>query len=135
MATLTPPEEAQTDTPDLDAFEHHWQDEADAAYLYRLLADAEPDPAKQDIYRRLADVEDRHLEIWAALLTRHGRRIGLVLPMMLECVEVGGAGLRFFRWGERGHGRNMTSWRRRCRIADIRPVSYTHLTLPTNREV
>ncbi|HEY5441781.1 MAG TPA: VIT1/CCC1 transporter family protein [Gemmatimonadaceae bacterium] len=80
MATLTPPEEAQTDTPDLDAFEHHWQDEADAAYLYRLLADAEPDPAKQDIYRRLADVEDRHLEIWAALLTRHGRRIGPYRP-------------------------------------------------------
>ena len=29
--------------PDLHAFEHHWQDEADAAYLYRLLAAAEPD--------------------------------------------------------------------------------------------
>jgi VIT1/CCC1 family predicted Fe2+/Mn2+ transporter len=76
MATLIPPSVQQSGTPDLDAFEHHWQDEADAAYLYRLLADAEPDPEKQDIYRRLADVEDRHLEIWAALLTRHGRRIG-----------------------------------------------------------
>ena len=76
MATIIPPSETQAGTPDLDAFEHHWQDEADAAYLYRLLADAEPDAAKQDIYRRLADVEDRHLEIWAALLARHGRRIG-----------------------------------------------------------
>ncbi len=76
MATILPPSQAQSAAPDLDAFEHHWQDEADAAYLYRLLADAEPDPKKQDIYRRLADVEDRHLEIWAALLANHGRTLG-----------------------------------------------------------
>ncbi|MEO7770281.1 MAG: VIT1/CCC1 transporter family protein [Gemmatimonadaceae bacterium] len=73
MATMTPPTPS---TPDLHAFEHHWQDEADAAYLYRLLSLAEPDPAKQDIYRRLAEVEDRHLEIWAGLLAQHGRTIG-----------------------------------------------------------
>ncbi|MDB4914839.1 MAG: putative rane protein [Gemmatimonadetes bacterium] len=66
----------QLDAPDLHAFEHHWQDEADAAYLYRLLADAEPDQSKSDIYRRLAAVEDRHLEIWAALLARNGRTVG-----------------------------------------------------------
>jgi VIT1/CCC1 family predicted Fe2+/Mn2+ transporter len=59
--------------PDLDVFAHHWQDEADAAYLYRLLADAEPDPRKSDIYRRLAAVEDRHVEIWGDLLRKHGR--------------------------------------------------------------
>ena len=76
MTTITPPEEPQSGLPDLHAFEHHWQDEADAAYLYRLLADAEPDARKQDIYRRLAAVEDRHLEIWADLLAQHGRLIG-----------------------------------------------------------
>jgi VIT1/CCC1 family predicted Fe2+/Mn2+ transporter len=59
--------------PDLDTFEHHWQDEADAAFLYRLLARAEPDAAKSDIYQRLAAVEDRHLEIWGGLLTAGGR--------------------------------------------------------------
>lgn len=75
MATTTSPSPTAS-APDLHAFEHHWQDEADAAYLYRLLAGAEPDPAKQDIYRRLADVEDRHLEIWAGLLAEHGRTIG-----------------------------------------------------------
>ena len=62
--------------PDLHAFEHHWQDEADAAYLYRLLADAEPDKKKSDLYRRLAAVEDRHVEIWADLLREHGREPG-----------------------------------------------------------
>jgi VIT1/CCC1 family predicted Fe2+/Mn2+ transporter len=76
MATTSPPKPAPHGKPDLDAFEHHWQDEADAAFLYRLLADAEPDSHKQDIYRRLADVEDRHLEIWAELLAKNGRSIG-----------------------------------------------------------
>src|SRR5687768_1616761 len=61
--------------PDLDAFEHHWQDEADAAFLYRVLAESEPDPKKRDLYARLAAVEDRHLEIWAGLLSSHGRRL------------------------------------------------------------
>ena len=46
-------------SPDLDAFKHHWQDEADAAFLYRLLSDAEPDARKKDLYRRLAEVEDQ----------------------------------------------------------------------------
>jgi len=59
--------------PDLEAFEHHWQDEADAAYLYRLLSAAEPDTKKKDLYHRLAEVEDRHVEIWEALLRAHGR--------------------------------------------------------------
>jgi VIT1/CCC1 family predicted Fe2+/Mn2+ transporter len=64
---------ASSSTPDLRTFAHHWQDEADAAYLYRLLADAEPDAKKRDIYRRLAAVEDRHVQIWGDLLRQHGR--------------------------------------------------------------
>src|SRR5437762_571716 len=59
--------------PDLHTFEHHWQDEADAAFLYRLLSEAEADAKKKDLYRRLAEVEDRHVEIWAGLLRDHGR--------------------------------------------------------------
>ena len=58
--------------PDLHAFEHHWQDEADAAFLYRILAAAEPDQHKKDIYSRLAEVEDRHVVVWGDLMTRHG---------------------------------------------------------------
>jgi VIT1/CCC1 family predicted Fe2+/Mn2+ transporter len=59
--------------PDLDTFHHHWQDEADAAFLYRILAAAEPDEKKRSIYARLAEVEDRHVGIWANLLAEHGR--------------------------------------------------------------
>ena len=105
-ATLEPstkPSESQE--IDVHSFEHHWQDEADAAYLYRLLAGAEPDAKKRDIYSRLADVEDRHVVVWADLLEKHGHRPakfrpsrrakllaalgrwfgpGFLLPMLLE---------------------------------------------------
>ena len=74
MSTTLEPREAPpgNGTIDVHSFEHHWQDEADAAYLYRLLADAEPDPKKKDVYSRLADVEDRHVVVWAELLNQHG---------------------------------------------------------------
>ncbi len=76
MATTLepPPGRGTSDRHEIDVheFEHHWQDEADAAYLYRLLASAEPDPKKKDIYSRLADVEDRHVVVWADLLAQHG---------------------------------------------------------------
>ena len=74
MATTTRAE--LSPTPDLDEFTHHWQDEADAAFLYRRLAESEPDAAKRDIYQRLAEVEDRHVEVWAGLLAQHGRQLG-----------------------------------------------------------
>ncbi|MDF2776047.1 MAG: putative rane protein [Geminicoccaceae bacterium] len=74
MSTTTRAEPGRT--PDLDGFTHHWQDEADAAFLYRRLAESEPDAAKRDIYQRLAEVEDRHVEVWAGLLAQHGRRLG-----------------------------------------------------------
>jgi VIT1/CCC1 family predicted Fe2+/Mn2+ transporter len=78
MATTTT--ERSTSAPDLHAFEHHWQDEADAAYLYRLLSGAEPDPKKKDLYRRLAEVEDKHVAIWAKLLAEHGRPVKAFRP-------------------------------------------------------
>src|SRR3982750_1344100 len=74
MSTMLEPSTKPSEDGEIDvhAFEHHWQDEADAAYLYRLLADAESDPKKKEVYSRLADVEDRHVVVWAELLTKHG---------------------------------------------------------------
>src|SRR5687767_11736279 len=84
---------------------HHLEDEADAAFLYRELASAEQDPGKAEIYRKLAGVEDRHVDMWRALLAENGhpvevpkpsrgakvrawlaRRLGsgMLLPMLLE---------------------------------------------------
>jgi vacuolar iron transporter family protein len=71
----SPPPPVSLGTPDLHAFEHHWQDEADAAFLYRVLARAEADATKKALYLRLADVEDRHVQVWAGLLARHGRTV------------------------------------------------------------
>lgn len=105
MATTLEPGTSDKQEIDAHAFEHHWQDEADAAYLYRLLAMAEPDAKKKDIYARLANVEDRHVVIWAELLAKHGHGLpkfrpsgrarllatlgrwfgpGFLLPMLLE---------------------------------------------------
>lgn len=82
MATsLEPPPSQPTEYKvDIHTFEHHWQDEADAAYLYRLLAEAEKDPKKRDIYSRLSGVEDRHVVIWAELMTQHGNPPGKYKP-------------------------------------------------------
>ena len=84
---------------------HHLEDEADAAFLYRELAQAERDTHKADLYRKLAAVEDRHVEMWRKLLAENGhhveppppsrgaklrawvaRRVGvsILLPMLLQ---------------------------------------------------
>ena len=84
---------------------HHLEDEADAAFLYRELAQAERDAHKAELYRRLAAVEDRHVEMWRKLLAEHGHQVeppapsrgarfrawlarrvgsGLLLPMLLQ---------------------------------------------------
>ncbi len=57
---------------DLAVWKEHLQDEADAAFLYRRLAELEAEPNKSDVYLRLADVEDRHTEIWRNLIVEEG---------------------------------------------------------------
>lgn len=42
--------------------------ERESAALYRLLASAEKDPRLAQVYGRMADIEDRHAEIWATHL-------------------------------------------------------------------
>jgi vacuolar iron transporter family protein len=79
--TSAPPA-APLPPPDLDAFAHHWQDEADASYLYRLLSVAEHDPRKRDLYQRLAHVEERHTKIWGDLLAASGRPVGPFRPSL-----------------------------------------------------
>ena len=77
---MTAPSTINPAGPDLHAFEHHWQDEADAAFLYRVLASKEEDTKKKSLYLKLAEVEDRHVEIWAKLLSEHGRPMGQHRP-------------------------------------------------------
>ncbi|HEY3280576.1 MAG TPA: VIT1/CCC1 transporter family protein [Gemmatimonadales bacterium] len=65
---------------DLHRWLHHWQDEADAAYLYTVLAGQEPDLKKQAVYKKLAAVEQRHTQMWAKLLGDHGHPVPAAGP-------------------------------------------------------
>lgn len=66
--------------PDVLTFLHHWQDEADAAYLYDILAGLEKDAHRSDVFRRLSVVETRHLEIWASLIQQNGGSLKPFVP-------------------------------------------------------
>jgi len=59
---------------------HHLADEADAAYLYRELAETERDQGRAGLYRQLAAVEDRHVDMWRQLLLEHGHTVGPPAP-------------------------------------------------------
>jgi vacuolar iron transporter family protein len=65
---------------DRDTFHEHWQDEGDAAFLYRVLARAEPDPHRKDVFERLAAVEDEHQAIWERVLQDNGGRGSSIGP-------------------------------------------------------
>jgi VIT1/CCC1 family predicted Fe2+/Mn2+ transporter/rubrerythrin len=89
--------------PDV-AWDEHYRDERDAAFLYRALAEVERDAERRQLFEKLAAVEDRHAQRWEALFEEAGRplpayrtsrrtrllaalarRFGtsLILPMML----------------------------------------------------
>ena len=61
---------------------HHLRDETDAAFLYRVLAKSEPDPAKSGVYLRLASVEDSHVSAWQRLLQEHGQPVPPLRPSL-----------------------------------------------------
>src|SRR5713101_8310099 len=70
------------DRATLHTWLHHWQDEADAAYLYLVLAGQEPDQKRKDVYIKLAGVEQRHVQMWEHLLGEHGHRVGRPRPSL-----------------------------------------------------
>src|SRR5437867_10127222 len=69
-------------TVDLKGWLHHWQDEADAAYLYLALAGQESDPHRKDVYIKLAGVEERHVQMWTKLLGEHGHQVDHARPSL-----------------------------------------------------
>jgi predicted membrane protein (TIGR00267 family) len=60
------------DRNSLKTWREHWQDESDAAFLYDVLAQGEPDAGRRETYRGLAAVERRHTALWAKLLAENG---------------------------------------------------------------
>src|SRR2546430_12237999 len=68
--------------PNVKLWLHHWQDEADAAYLYLALAGQESDPHRKDVYIKLAGVEERHVQMWSKLLAEHDHQVGHARPSL-----------------------------------------------------
>ena len=69
---------------ELKTWLHHHQDESDAAFLYGVLASVEPDAKKKATYAKLAEVEQRHTEMWSKLLADHGHPTPATVPPSLN---------------------------------------------------
>ena len=69
-----------TDADPSARYRSNLQGEVDSASLYLALAQAEQDPHLQEVYRRLAAVEDAHAEFWRKQLARIGVRYTKMRP-------------------------------------------------------
>lgn len=59
---------------DLKRYRENLQEEVDGAAIYRAMADAEGDAHLAKVYRRLADVEQRHAAMWERQIVKAGGR-------------------------------------------------------------
>jgi VIT1/CCC1 family predicted Fe2+/Mn2+ transporter/rubrerythrin len=66
-------------TPD-DSWREHYCDERDAAFLYREMAAVEPNVDRRQLFERLAQVEDRHVQRWEQLFRDNGRPLPAYRP-------------------------------------------------------
>lgn len=57
---------------DVRRYQANLDDEIDGIAIYRLLADAEPDPERKRIFEELSAVEQRHADTWRAKLREAG---------------------------------------------------------------
>lgn len=64
-----------TQLNDTTRYRANWQDEIESAYLYRALAEAEPQPQLAEVYRRLAAVEEQHARFWEEHLRAGGATV------------------------------------------------------------
>jgi VIT1/CCC1 family predicted Fe2+/Mn2+ transporter len=57
---------------DIERYRQNYLSEQEGVHLYRMLADAESDTHLAELYRRIADIEQRHSDIWKSYLTKAG---------------------------------------------------------------
>jgi len=60
------------DKKSIDTWKHHLQEEIDAGFLYRKLADKVSDPKRKNIYTKIAEIEDKHVDVFKELLEKNG---------------------------------------------------------------
>src|SRR5215470_9006177 len=65
---------------DLKRYADNFLREQDGIALYRALANAEKDPARAEIFEKLAKAEERHATRWARLLKSNGETVPLYSP-------------------------------------------------------
>jgi vacuolar iron transporter family protein len=65
---------------DVKRYRENFQDEIDGATIYRAMAAAEADPHLATVYRRLADVEERHAAVWEGQLRKAGVKVAEPRP-------------------------------------------------------
>jgi vacuolar iron transporter family protein len=58
----------------------YWQEEVDAAYLYKILAEKTIDEKEQTAYLKLSDIEDKHALAWEKLLSEKGETLSKRTP-------------------------------------------------------
>jgi VIT1/CCC1 family predicted Fe2+/Mn2+ transporter len=64
-----------TDRTELARYRANLQAERDGAALYRTFADLEKQPTLADVYRRMADSEDKHAKFWEQKIAEAGRAV------------------------------------------------------------
>jgi vacuolar iron transporter family protein len=57
---------------DLKRYRENYLSEQEGVYLYRVLAEVESDAHLAELYRRLANIEQRHADLWRGYLTSAG---------------------------------------------------------------
>jgi VIT1/CCC1 family predicted Fe2+/Mn2+ transporter len=73
---------------DVKRYRENLQDEIDSAAVYRSMAAAEPDAHLATVYRRLAEVEERHASVWEAQLKKAGAKVPPRRPSLRSRVLV-----------------------------------------------
>ena len=60
---------------DIERYRTNYLDEQDGSELYQSLAKTERDPHLAELYRRMAETEQRHASIWADYLRKAGEPV------------------------------------------------------------
>jgi vacuolar iron transporter family protein len=73
---------------DVRRYRDNLQGEVDGAAVYRMMATAEPDAQLANVYRRLAEVEERHATLWEAQLAKAGVKVPARRPSLRARVHM-----------------------------------------------
>jgi len=59
----------------IEQYFENWQDERNGAALYHAIAKLEPNAHLKEVYRRLAEAEERHSKFWETKIIGEGRKL------------------------------------------------------------